>query len=1176
MTVLDYLYDVGHEAARNLFNRTARRADPKRPRRATLEALESRLLLSASMTINAANQLAFLGDPGNDDVTVSFAPNAAGGTYTINDSAAPVNVVANNGSAVTTAGSGTNTVTVTNLSSLASASLSFDGNGNGGVAPGDTFNIQSTNDLIAIDQTGPAAVHDTFNLGNTADGVQSILAPVSLQDTSGAADVTIDDSADANDQTFTLAGGPSVSTISHLAPGLISYANGEISSLTINGGNGNDDFTVDFSGGNPIPTLSTPGLIYSGGGGSDNVLNLVGVPPSGQFASVVPKATGRGSGSITFVDQDNISTELTYADLTPITDTTPSVDYTFNDLGFPDQSFSATDGPVIAGTQTIQFASTPTPSFPLNFETTDIANKNFVTFNTPPETPGVAGPGILATVNVPTASTGLLSLTFDTLNDGDNTITFVNTPPGVVTSLNDGAGSATTNVTGTGVAGGTVLFLNGGPGANTLNYNAGGITPTVTPGLLPGEVLISISGAGIVDAVNYTQINITDVSPPVISPGPLATIDSVEDTQSVNAVVGTFSAPVPLLPPSGGFPASDFTASINWGDTSTAAGTITQNASDPSVYSITCTHTFTENGVFTVTNTVAFAGATYTAPVNGVPISITIGPAGPSAGTPATDFVHAAPLTGSAGNEITGFEGSSTGTVLLGAFTDGNQAATVADYTTPPGSVVVNWGDGSAPQTLAASNLTGIGSPNGAEWAVDAAHTYVEEGTYAYTVTVSDADGAATIVSGSAVIADAALTAGPAIHLTRSTGVALPGTTIVGAFTDGNSFATTSDFTDLIDWGDGSPQSTGVIVPTATPGVFDVEAGHSYAKPGVYTTLVTVHDDGGSQVVIEGSATVTTPAPPTNIVASPVLAPRDTILPGANTGTIEVATFTDAAPESLGHYKATITWGDGHTSTGAITLSSGVFIVKGSNSYASAGDYSPKVTIQKDSLTPKSVTDTDRVDVLVTAHIATDGGVTFNGLEGRTVSPTLANFTAVNTSNPANDYSAMINWGDGTANTVGTVVSTGGGHFHIVGTHVYHKDSTYTVTITLKDIFGDKVLIKSTAKIADAPLELPTGKSLTVAHGSTFTNLLIGSFRDDDATNTSAAEYVGTINWGDGSSTSLAKFILTGATANLGSYWNVEGTHKYATAKTYTVTISIHDVDSSVNVILITTTIKAT
>ena len=72
---------------------------------------------------------------------------------------------------------------------------------------------------------------------------------------------------------------------------------------------------------------------------------------------------------------------------------------------------------------------------------------------------------------------------------------------------------------------------------------------------------------------------------------------------------------------------------------------------------------------------------------------------------------------------------------------------------------MVNWGDGSAPETLAAANLAAVGTPNGVIFTVSAAHTYAEEGTYAYTVTVTDVGGSVTIFSGSAVIADAALSA---------------------------------------------------------------------------------------------------------------------------------------------------------------------------------------------------------------------------------------------------------------------------------------------------------------------------------------------------------------------------------------------------------------------------------
>ena len=101
---------------------------------------------------------------------------------------------------------------------------------------------------------------------------------------------------------------------------------------------------------------------------------------------------------------------------------------------------------------------------------------------------------------------------------------------------------------------------------------------------------------------------------------------------------------------------------------------------------------------------------------------------------------------------------------------------------------MVNWGDGSAPQTLTAANLTPIGTPNGVSWNVNAAHTYAEEGTYAYTVTVTDDGGASTTITGSAVIADADAhrRSGDSRRPRPNTGV--PFTTVVGTFTDANTW----------------------------------------------------------------------------------------------------------------------------------------------------------------------------------------------------------------------------------------------------------------------------------------------------------------------------------------------------------------------------------------------------
>ena len=46
--------------------------------------------------------------------------------------------------------------------------------------------------------------------------------------------------------------------------------------------------------------------------------------------------------------------------LQPINDTAGAVNYTFNDFGYPDPSFSIVDGPPIQGANTILLVSTPT------------------------------------------------------------------------------------------------------------------------------------------------------------------------------------------------------------------------------------------------------------------------------------------------------------------------------------------------------------------------------------------------------------------------------------------------------------------------------------------------------------------------------------------------------------------------------------------------------------------------------------------------------------------------------------------------------------------------------------------------------------------------------------------------------------------------------------------------
>src|SRR5947209_8178762 len=148
-----------------------------------------------------------------------------------------------------------------------------------------------------------------------------------------------------------------------------------------------------------------------------------------------------------------------------------------------------------------------------------------------------------------------------------------------------------------------------------------------------------------------------------------------------------------------------------------------------------------------------------------------------------------------------------------------------------------------------------------------------------------------------------------------------------------------------------------------------------------------------------------------NVADAPLTAAGRSISPvegAAFTGV--VATFTDADPGGVvSDYTATIDWGDGHTSAGAITLSAGVFSVSGTNAYAEEGCYVLSVTIRDVGGAQASVSATATVadaPLSATAQpIQATEGAAFTGV--------VATFTDAGSDGTTADYSATIAWGDG-------------------------------------------------------------------------------------------------------------------------------------------------------------------
>jgi hypothetical protein len=255
---------------------------------------------------------------------------------------------------------------------------------------------------------------------------------------------------------------------------------------------------------------------------------------------------------------------------------------------------------------------------------------------------------------------------------------------------------------------------------------------------------------------------------------------------------------------------------------------------------------------------------------------------------------------------------------------------TDAGFTGNPASAYtasINWGDG----TVTAGTVSG----SAGSYTVTGTHAYADEGTQTATVTFTEtgvSNGTAMASADVAVAEGDVLTPSP-VTITPTEGTAFSGP--VASFTDTNTGNVASDFTATIAWGDGT--STTGVTPTGGSGTFTVSGSHTYAEEGsfpVTVVLTDVDDDHSGQATARATATSTaTVAEAFGLTgggaALPALPERTPLV------NVVVATFThgpNTDPPST--FAATITWGDGTTSNGAVVLVSGGYQVLGSHTYA--------------------------------------------------------------------------------------------------------------------------------------------------------------------------------------------------------------------------------------------------
>jgi len=167
-------------------------------------------------------------------------------------------------------------------------------------------------------------------------------------------------------------------------------------------------------------------------------------------------------------------------------------------------------------------------------------------------------------------------------------------------------------------------------------------------------------------------------------------------------------------------------------------------------------------------------------------------------------------------------------------------------------------------------------------------------------------------------------------------------------------------------------------------------------------------------------------------------------------------------------------------------------------------------------------------------------------------------FGAFLTSNPrsaAGNFTATINWGDGSPLASGTgavsVVQSSGipteYSISCPSNHTYKNPGIYPLVATVTDTNGNFVKVENTAVISPGPI-YPAGRLFTATKGSA--NCLVAAFVDHTP-NTIPADYKAIINWGDGA-------VTTGSIRGSNPSFLVYGKHNYTGGSTYPVDVTIN------------------
>jgi hypothetical protein len=577
-------------------------------------------------------------------------------------------------------------------------------------------------------------------------------------------------------------------------------------------------------------------------------------------------------------------------------------------------------------------------------------------------------------------------------------------------SLTDSAGAGPWNV--------TVQWGDSTPDT-TFQVASLGALPTQTHTYDEGIRTVTVKVTDVADGNSTSNTFQTKTSDPALLAKGGFTVVPVNGVVT-DQTVATFTDPAGAEPCAwddpGGQLSNHYSATIDWGDgVFPSSGVITYSGSPGSTtgkFTVTGSHHYISNGLHNIT--VYIFHETHISKVSSKAVELKVSPpANQSAVEGASQNFH------------------------LGSFVDAGSG---------PWTVAVNWGDGPRDNLfleVIVPGLFGFGT-----WS----HSYGEEGMYTVTVRVTNnVTGKSASTTFQVTVSDPPPVAVGGFTITASEGVPCPSQT-VATFTDpGGPEPNASDdpgglisnhYKALINWGDQTPQSLGQISLNAQ-NVFVVQGSHTYMTNGTHFLIVTIIHEGIRSNTVYSTA----------IMVSVTRTKDRTANEGASQ-LFTLGSFTD--PTGQGPWKVDVNWDDGtpdktfqKTTTGSLGTAS--------HTYGEEAVYFVTVTVT-DTANGNSAYTTFKV-VVTDPPMAATGGLIMAVQGIPLTTQTVATFTDPGGPEPnasdnhgvlvSDHYTAMIDWGDNTMPSVGTITLGPGGVFSVTGDHTYTIAGDYAVVVTI-------------------------------------------------------------------------------------------------------------------------------